>query len=45
MLELEGLVALLALELPQERALIVTDHVPLEAVHIREGLVADPAGL
>lgn len=44
-LELEGLVALLALKLPQQRTLVVADHVPLQAVHVREGLVADAAGL
>lgn len=44
-LELEGLVALLALKLPQQRTLVVADHVPLQAVDVREGLVADAAGL
>lgn len=43
--ELEGLVALLALELPQQGTLIVADHVPLESVDIGEGLVANAAGL
>lgn len=44
-LELEGLVALVALEFTQQRGFIVADHMTLEAVHVREGLVAYFAGL
>lgn len=39
-LELERLLAQLALEFPQQRRLVVADHVPLQAVNIRERLVA-----
>lgn len=40
MLELEGFIAIVALELAQLRALVVADHVPLQPIHVREALVA-----
>lgn len=45
MFELEGLVAFSAFELPENGALVVANHVPLQAVDIGERLVADFAGL
>lgn len=42
-LELEGFVAVIALELAERRALVVADHVPLQPVHVREALVANLA--
>lgn len=45
MLEFEGLIALITLELTQQSGLIVTDHVTLQAVHIGEGFVANLAAL
>lgn len=45
MFELERLVAVVTLELAEKRALVVTDHVPLQTVHVGEALVADLAGL
>lgn len=45
MLELEGLVAVVALELAQLCALVMTDHVTLESVHVGEALVANLACL
>lgn len=44
-LELERLLAQQALELPQQRRLVVADHVPLQAVNVRESLVAYFASL
>lgn len=45
MLEFEGLVAFCAFELSQNGALVVADHVTLEAVDVRKRLVAYFAGL
>lgn len=44
-LELEGLLALGALELAQHGTLVVGDHVPLQPVHVGESLVAHLARL
>lgn len=43
--ELEGFVAVVALELPQQCALVMADHVTLQAVHIGKRLVANLARL
>lgn len=45
MFEFESLVAFCTLELSQDSALVVADHVTLQTVHIRERFVADFAGL
>lgn len=45
MFKLEGFVAVVALELPQQCALVVADHVTLQAVNIGERLVANFARL
>lgn len=45
MLELESFIAIVALELTEPCALVVTNHVPLQPIHIREALVADLACL
>lgn len=45
MLELESFITVVALELTELRALVMTDHVPLQAIHVCEALVADLACL
>lgn len=40
MFELKRLVAVVAFEFPQRGALVVTDHMPLQSVYVREALVA-----
>lgn len=44
-LELEGLVAVGALEFAQQRRFVVADHVALQAIHVGETFVADFAAL
>lgn len=45
MFELEGFIAIVTLELTELRALVVADHVPLQAIHICKALMADLACL
>jgi hypothetical protein len=44
-LELESLSAVGTLEPPEDGGLVVGDHVPLQAVHVGELLLADAADL
>lgn len=45
MLEFKSFLALRALELSEDGALVVADHVPLQPVDVGEGFVADLARL
>lgn len=45
MLKLECFITIVALELTQLCTLVVADHVPLQAIYIREALVANLASL
>lgn len=45
MFEFEGFIAFCTFELSQDRALVMADHVTLEAVDVCEGFVANLAGL
>lgn len=42
-LEFKGFVAIIAFKFAQQCAFVVTDHVSLQPVHVREALVADLA--